>query len=251
MLRQLFEPWAGELVRRAELQAGMSVLDLASGLGPVARLAAAATGRGGRVVASDISAPMLALAAARPVDPGWAPIEYLECSASAIDAEDDSFDVVFCQHGLQFFADREAAAREMRRVATRDGVALVSTWAAERALGLFGPMAETLQELGIQEPFPRAFDPRSYRLGIPGLRELLRAAGFGDVDVETVELDAVWQTAGDAVDTLLGTPFGPLVSVLPVEDQERVRTRLAGQLGESADGRVTVRTASNIARGVR
>jgi ubiquinone/menaquinone biosynthesis C-methylase UbiE len=88
-------------------------------------------------VASDISAPMLALAAARPVDPEWAPIEYLECSASAIDAEDDSFDVVFCQHGLQFFADREAAAREMRRVATRDGVALVSTWAAERALTIF------------------------------------------------------------------------------------------------------------------
>jgi hypothetical protein len=51
--------------------------------------------------------------------------------------------------------------------------------------------------------------PRSYRLGIPGLRDLLRAAGFGDVVVATVELDAGWQTACDAADTLLGTPFRP------------------------------------------
>jgi len=62
-LRQLFEPWAGELVRRARLQPGWSVLDVSSGLGPVAQLAAAAVGPGGLVVANDISAPMLALAA--------------------------------------------------------------------------------------------------------------------------------------------------------------------------------------------
>jgi ubiquinone/menaquinone biosynthesis C-methylase UbiE len=61
MLGQLFEPWAADLVARAGLQPGSSVLDVASGLGPVARLAAAA-GPGGHVVASDISAAMLAAA---------------------------------------------------------------------------------------------------------------------------------------------------------------------------------------------
>ena len=103
MLRQLFEPWAAELVARAGIGPGDHVLDVASGLGPVARLAAEAAGPGGRVVASDISAAMLALAAARPADPGWAPVEYLQCPASAIAARDDGFDVVLCQHGLQFF----------------------------------------------------------------------------------------------------------------------------------------------------
>src|SRR5580693_930046 len=79
LLAQLFEPWAAELVTRAVLRPGSSVLDVASGLGPVARLAAAAAGPAGRVVASDISAAMLDAAGARPVAPGWAPIEYLEC----------------------------------------------------------------------------------------------------------------------------------------------------------------------------
>jgi hypothetical protein len=60
----------------------------------------------------------------------------------------------------------------------------------------------------VAEPFPRAFDPGSYRLGVSYLGELLQAAGFRDVWVETTELDARWQTAEGAACTLLGTPFG-------------------------------------------
>src|SRR5258708_18160477 len=99
LLRQLFEPWAKDMIERGAPSPGDAVLDLATGLGPVARLAAAAVGTSGRVVASDISPAMLAVAAARPVEPDWAPIEYLECPASAIDTADDGFDVVYCSHG--------------------------------------------------------------------------------------------------------------------------------------------------------
>ena len=202
------------------------------------------------MVASDISAAMLALAAARPAEPRWAPIEYLECPASAITAADDSFDVVLCQHGLQFFPERAAAAGEMRRVARPGGIVVLSTWAAEHPLGLFGPVNETLRESGLAEPFPRAFDPDSYRVSVADLQELLQIAGLRDVRVETVILDARWQTAEDATATLLGMPFGPLVSALPADAQEQIRARLGSKLSRSANG-VTVRTASNIACGVK
>lgn len=66
MLRQLFEPWARDLLSRAELQTGESTLDVGSGLGPVARLAAARVGPRGRVMASDVSTAVLATAAAKP-----------------------------------------------------------------------------------------------------------------------------------------------------------------------------------------
>jgi ubiquinone/menaquinone biosynthesis C-methylase UbiE len=250
MLRQLFEPWAADLVARAGLQPGYHVLDVASGLGPVARLAAAAAGPLGRVVASDISAAMLAAASARPVDPGWAPIEYLECPASAIVAGDDSFDVVLCQHGLQFFPDRAAAAAEMRRVTRPGGTAVMSTWAAGHPQGLFGPMIDTLREAGIAEPFPRAFDSDTYCLSVADLQDLLRAAGFDDVRVETAELDATWATAEAATATLLGTPFGPLVSALPADAQRQLRAGFASKLATSANG-VTVRTVSNVACGIK
>ena len=250
LLPQLFEPWAAELVARAGIWPGHRVLDVASGLGPVARRAAVAAGPSGLVVASDISAAMLALAAAKPADPRHGPIEYLQCPASAISAPDDSFDVVLCQHGLQFFPERLVAAEEMRRVTRPGGIVVLSTWAAEHPLGLFGPVNETLRESGLAEPFPRAFDPDSYRVSVADLQELLETAGLRDVRVETVILDARWQTAETATATLLGTPFGPLVSALPAQAQEKIRARLASKLSVSAAG-VTVRTTSNIAFGVK
>ena len=250
MLGQLFEPWAAELIARTGLKLGCCVLDVASGLGPVARLAAEAAGPGGRVVASDISAAMLAVASARPHGPGWAAMEYLECPAAAIAADDDSFDVVLCQHGLQFFPDRAAAVAEMRRVARPGGTAAMSTWAAEHPLGLFGPMTEAMQETGLAEPFPGAFDAGSYCLSVADLADLLQAAGFRDVAVQTVELDATWPTAEAATSTLLGTPYGPQVSALPDDARRQLLARFAGKLGDSAAG-VTVRTVSNIARGTK
>lgn len=251
MAPQLFEPWARELVSRAVLRGGSSVLDLASGPGPVARLAAAAIGSGGRVVASDISQAMLAVAAAKPVDPAWAPIEYLECAATAIESPDASFDVVFCQQGLQFFPDRTGAVREMRRVLRTDGIVLVSTWASERPIGLFGPMTAALREAGVAEPFPRAFDPESYCLSGGELRSLLSGAGLRDVVVETVELDAVWPDARAAVATLMGTPYGPSIDALSAEEQLRLRGLFAARLTHSPLEPVTVRTTSHLGYAIK
>jgi len=250
LLGQLFEPWAVVLAARAGIRPGDRVLDVASGLGPVARLAAETAGPGGLVTASDISGAMLAAAAARPELPGWAPLEYLECSASAIAADDDSFDVVLCQHGLQFFPDRAGAVSEMRRVVRTGGIVVLSTWAAEHPLGLFGSMNETLREFGMAEPFPGAFNSDSYRVGLAELRGLFLAAGFQEVSAETVEINATWPTPEAATATLLGTPFGPLVLALPADTQRQVRARLASKLGASPEG-VTVRTVSNIVSGTK
>lgn len=250
MLPQLFEPWAAELLARAEVRPGDHVLDVASGLAPAARLAAAAAGPGGRVVASDISGPMLAAAAARPADAGWAPIEYLECPATALAIDNDSFDLVLCQQGLQFFGDRAAAVREMRRTAKPGGVIAVEVWAAGYPLGLFGPVNETLRAAGLAEPFPRAYETASYQVSDAELTRLFREAGLRDVSVEAVPLDAVWGSADEVTAALFGTPFGALVAALPADQQRRVRDDLARRLGASADG-VTVRTVSNVARGVK
>jgi hypothetical protein len=138
----------------------------------------------------------------------------------------------------------------MRRVTRPGGTITVSTWAAERPLGLFGPVNQVLREAGMAEPYPRAFDSGTYRLSVAELRDLLQAAGWHDVRVQTIELDATWPDAETATAALLGTPFGPLVTGLPEDIQQQLRASLAGKLGATSDG-VTVRTASNIARATR
>jgi ubiquinone/menaquinone biosynthesis C-methylase UbiE len=247
---QLFDPWARELLRRASLGRGARVLDVACGPGTVARLAAAQTGADGAVVACDISAEMLAVASAREPEPGAAPISYRECPAEALIADDESFELALCQQGLQFFPDRVGALGEMRRTLREGGKALVSTWAREHPLGLFGPIAETLRELGLREPYPRAFDPQSYTLSGQELSGLLQAAGFSEVRLETVELDCSWPSPQDVVGTVSATPFGSLVASLAAEQRERVRAELLSRLGDPV-GEVTLRTVSHIASAVR
>jgi ubiquinone/menaquinone biosynthesis C-methylase UbiE len=251
MSRQLFEPWAHELIAAAGVRDVGSVLDVATGPGTVARLMAAEVGEGGRVVGADISPAMLGIAAAKAAEPGSASIEYVECSVTALAAADASFQLALCQQGLQFFPDRTAAVHEMYRVLERGGVAVASSWAAERPLGLFGPMVETLTEFGIPEPYPRAFDASSYAITVSDLRELFESTGFRDVTVQTVELECVWETSHDAVATIAGTPYGPLLAALPDTQQQRIYATLRDRLGRSQDGKVTIKTASNIARGVR
>lgn len=248
--RQLFDPWGHELVRRAELKRRMSVLDVACGPGTVAHLAAVAVGGEGRVVASDVSAAMLEVAAARS-PAGGASVEYLQCPANALAVRDEAFSRGLCQQGLQFFPDRLGALRELRRALEPRGVALLSSWASERPLGLFGPIAELMPEFGISEPYPHAFDAASYTVSAGDLRALLDAAEFRDVSVETVELECSWDTNDDIVATVLGTPFGPQIAELDRPDRARLRGRLLERLGAAGDGRPAVTTVSHIARAVR
>jgi ubiquinone/menaquinone biosynthesis C-methylase UbiE len=235
--RQLFDPWARELLHKAGLRRGASVLDVACGPGTVAHMAAAQAGPDGRVLATDISAAMLAVASSRPAEPESAPVEYRECSASNMQTPDGAFDAVLCQQGVQFFPDRPAAVAEMNRSLKDGGVAVLSVWSADHPLGLFGPIAEVLAEVGVAEPYAGAFDPASYTLTALELEQ-------------TLHLDCTWDSPDEALATISGTPFGPLVSELPASQQQQLRARLLELLGRPS-GEVSVRTSANIARAVK
>src|SRR5205085_12630418 len=109
--------WAADLIERAAPRSGDRVLDIACGTGVVARSAAAHVDAG-KVTGIDINPGMLAVARSIATTGGPA-IEWCEGSALALPFDDNSFDLILCQLGLQFFPDRRMALREMWRVLTR------------------------------------------------------------------------------------------------------------------------------------
>jgi ubiquinone/menaquinone biosynthesis C-methylase UbiE len=123
------DPWTRVLLEYAAPQPGERALDVACGTGSVARHVASLVGAAGKVVALDISPAMLAVARALPA-PAGATIAWQEGNAIRLDLPDDAFDLVLCQQGLQFFPDRAAALREMRRVLTDGGRVAISVWQA-------------------------------------------------------------------------------------------------------------------------
>ena len=127
LVSAIFAPFAEGLVALAAPPSGARVLDVACGTGVVTRAAAQRVGTTGRVVGLDLSAAMLAVARVVPSEPG-AIIEWHEGNALALPFPDQTFDLVTCQQGVQFFPDRAAGLREMHRVLASGGRVALSIW---------------------------------------------------------------------------------------------------------------------------
>lgn len=112
-------PVAAALIEAADLRPGERVLDVACGTGIVTRLAADRVGPDGSVAGLDPNPAMLAVAGqAVSAEP---PVAWHHAPAEEIPLEDESFDVVLCGMGLQFFGNRPAALREIHRVIVPGG----------------------------------------------------------------------------------------------------------------------------------
>jgi hypothetical protein len=127
---------------------------------------------------------------------------------------------VLCQQGLQFFPERLAAAREIRRVLRDGGIAGASIWAAGRRLEPFDDYSEALVAADVDPPFLGAFENASFVMGADEARRLFEDAGFTAIDISIVEHTITWPDAQSAAAGILGTPFGPLVEALPPDRRE-------------------------------
>ncbi|MGE0870422.1 MAG: class I SAM-dependent methyltransferase [Kofleriaceae bacterium] len=183
----MFKPLSVPVLAAARPQPGQRALDIACGTGIVTRQLAAAVGGAGRVVGVDLSANMLAVAREVAARSGVA-IEWREGNALALDLPDAAFDLVVCQQGLQFFPDRAAAVREMRRVLTPGGRAVLAVWRGLEHQALFDVMVRSENKhLGLSED--EATAPFSFP-DPAALRELLQASGFSSVEIQQHTIEA-------------------------------------------------------------
>jgi ubiquinone/menaquinone biosynthesis C-methylase UbiE len=219
--------WAADLADRAALRPGERVLDVACGTGVVARIAAERVGNTGLVAALDINPGMLAIARSLPSATG-ASIEWYEGSALELPFLSASFDVVVCQLGLQFFSDRPAALREMRRALVPNG---------RLALNVFGPIAHNPATHALADALdgrvrPDASVAKRMEHALADteeLRTLVAGAGFRDVVIRTARKMVRFPSANDYVRIQLAAT--PLATLVAQYDAPR-RDRLVGALVE-------------------
>jgi len=173
LVPSIFGPWARELVDLADPRPGERIVDVACGTGIVARLAAERI-KGGHVVGLDINPGMIAVA--RSIGPN---IEWYEGNALEMPLADASFDLVFCQQGLQFFPDRLASAREMRRVLAPGGRLALCCWRSIDDSPGFGALLVALEH---HCPEGAATMRAPFSLGdSEELRHLLSQVGFKEI----------------------------------------------------------------------
>lgn len=220
------------LVERLDPQPGNTVLDIAAGTGDTGFMAAARIGEGGRLVSTDFASAMVEAARRNGEAQGLDNVEYRVLDAENMDLEDDSFDRVVARWGYMLMADPAAALAETRRVLRDDGRLSFTVWAGpDQNLWASIPAMALVERGHIPPPEPGA--PGIFAMGDPDrIRELVTGAGFGEPDIEQVEVE--WRY--DEVDahwklTLkLAGPLSDVISRLDDDERESIRTEVRSKI---------------------
>lgn len=204
---ELRQELAQKLLDAARLQAGQTVLDLASGPAVLAALAHERVQPGGWVLATDIAEQMLIHAAATLS----VPLRFAVMDAEQIALRAQSVDCVLGGLAVFMFPAPDKALAEMQRVLRPHGRVVFSVWgeAADN------PLITCAQDCLTQQFGKPAVSALSvFRFGAAGeLEALLAAAGFGQIealdcafscrfDTATAYWQAFWDLAGGVAQSL-------------------------------------------------
>jgi enediyne biosynthesis protein CalE5 len=176
------------LVELAGVEAGSRVLDIAAGYGEPALTAARRAGPEGSVVATDISAEMLAFGRERAAAAGLDNVEFIESDASSLDFPPGSFDAAVSRWGIIFEPDAEAAAGRIRGFLEPGARMAIASWGEPDQVPFLSiPMRTTMERLNV--PRLPAGTPGPLSRPTPAaIGGLLEGGGFSKVAVEQDEV---------------------------------------------------------------
>jgi SAM-dependent methyltransferase len=232
-------PLGARARERAGIAQGERVLDVGCGCGGTTIELAQAVGPAGRVVALDVSAPMLARARERASAAALAErIEWRLGDAQTEPLEPGGFDCLFSRFGVMFFEDPVGAFGNLRRALRPGGrLAFVCWQARERNPWMTRPVLAAVQHLAFPPP-PPPDAPGPFAFGDPSrVRAILERAGFEAVELEPVEgpLALSMESGEDGVEFFL--TVGPVGAALrEARASADLRARVADAVRVAIEG---------------
>jgi ubiquinone/menaquinone biosynthesis C-methylase UbiE len=198
----LFEPYAKHVAEGLATLRPTRILETAAGTGIVTRAVNKAV-PDAQIVATDINPAVVEFASQHLRAEG---VTFQRADAQHLPFEDGSFDVVLCVFGVMFFPDKIRAHAEARRVLRIGGQYVLVTFDRLDRNPIPEAAGEAVASLFRANPRYMERGPFSYTDAAVVERDL-RAAGFDDVNVETVQLASHVMAQDAAQGIVLGSPF--------------------------------------------
>jgi SAM-dependent methyltransferase len=240
------------LVELAGIKEGDRVLDVAAGYGEPSLTAGKTVGAGGSVVATDISAEMIAFGRKRAAAASVDNIEFVESDAASLEFPESSFDAALSRWGIIFEPDGEAAAARIRSFLKPGARMAISSWGPPDRVPMLGiPMRTVMQRLQVPPPQPGTPGPLS-RPTAEALAGLLEGAGFSDVEVEELEVSFEWASAEEFTTWIkeIAPPVRALMSGHPQNVQDETWAAITDAVRDAAgDGPVRLSNLALLAAG--
>ncbi|HEX6893194.1 MAG TPA: methyltransferase domain-containing protein, partial [Chryseolinea sp.] len=189
-----FEPYTIEVVSRVDPSSVQHALELCCGTGRVTNHLRKALRESAKLVASDLSPDMLAVAKEKLKISN---LEWQIIDAQRIPFDDNSVDLIVCCFGYMFVEDKSRAFAEALRVLRPGGTLLFTTWDIlehNEASYVFRKILKKYFGDSLPDTYKLPFsmhDPSQ-------IKELLQSAGFSRSSVEFVEKNSSFVSAKTA-----------------------------------------------------
>lgn len=202
----------------AKIGPGHRVLDVAASAGDQTLQTAARVGATGHVLATAISANILAFAAENARKAGYGNIATKVLDGEALDVPEGSFDAVISRVGLIYFPDQQKALTDMKRALKSGGRVAAIVYSTPENNRFFSiPVSIIRRRASLSPPLPG--QPGPFSLGGPGvLEETFRKTGLRDIETRAVPAPVRQKSAAECV-RFEKESFGALHQMLAGLDQ--------------------------------
>ncbi len=223
----IFADFAADMARRIAATQPLQVLETAAGTGIVTRLLRDLLRAEAHLIATDLNAPMLAVASGKFRRDEQ--VEFRPADATALPFPNGAFDAVACQFGVMFFPDKTASFREAFRVLAPGGRYVFSVWDGHRR-NAFGRIAHEIATSFFPADPPGFYAvPFGYH-DIDPIKEALLDASFARIRIDVVSLEKkIPSLAAFARALVFGNPLVEQIRARGGEP-DRVAEALAGAL---------------------
>ncbi len=241
--QQSMEEATRHMLLSAGLKPGDRVLDIAAGTGDQSILAARLVGPTGWILATDISADMLQVAARRAQQENLTTIRTQVMDAEQLDLDDETFDAAICRNGLMLLPRLGQALSEIRRVLKPGSTLAALVWSAPERNPLHAlPLALIAKYTGAASACSNASNaPGPFSLADKRrFEQALADAGFREVAIVPIPVQLHFASVGAFLESRRMLVAG-MIEGLSESDQQQLVQEIYQVLSqfEGPEGLVT------------